>query len=101
MGQARITYDALIRDYHIPPGSSYMVATTEDAGFLYFMSKYLLLPKRVTACNCDRAEDLKRVEEEWRNYDYLILCGASEEFTLRTEEMFGEKGPVIELSLYK
>lgn len=101
MDQTRLTYDALIRDYHIPSGSSYMILTTGSTGYLHFISRYLLLPKHVMVCDCRRAEALKQVEEEWRNFDYLILYGASDEFALWAGEMFGEEGPVIELSLYK
>ena len=101
MGQTRLTYDALIRDYHIPSGGSYMVITSGDTGYLHYMSKYLLLPKRLSVRDVSRAGELERVEEEWGNFDYLILCGAPEESALWAEDRFGSGKPVIELGLYK
>ena len=96
-----MTYDALIRDYHIPSGGSYMVITSGDTGYLHYMSKYLLLPKRLSVRDVSRAGELERVEEEWGNFDYLILCGAPEESALWAEDRFGSGKPVIELGLYK
>lgn len=101
VNETRLAYDALIRDYHIPSGESYLVVTTGNTGYLNFMSKYLLLPERLSLRDCSRVEDMKRVEEEWRNFDYLILCGASGEFAVWVRQTFGEEGGVVELSLYK
>lgn len=95
MNQTRLRYDALIRDYHIPPGGSYMVITTGDPGYLHYMSKYLLLPERLSARDGSRAGELERAEKEWENFDYLILFGAPEEFALWAEDRFGSEGPVI------
>lgn len=101
MNPTRLTYDALIRDYHIPSGGSYMMVTTGNTEYLHYISKYLLLPKRISVHDCSRAEELERVKEEWGNFDYLILFGTSEEFALWAGDEFGVGEPVIELGLYK
>jgi hypothetical protein len=96
----RFQYDALIQEYSIPTGKSYMIVAMDDqTGYLYYMTRYLLLPQQTSSITSEEAFDT--LKNQWENYDYLIVFNASEEIQQWIDQTFGAGKQVISLSQYK
>ncbi len=67
---ARGKYDKIIAEYNIQSQKRYLLITKSDvdAGYLYYLSKYLLDPSTITVLSVEELEEYSIVE----NYDYVI-----------------------------
>ena len=66
----REKYDKIIAEYNIQSQKRYLLITKSDAdaGYLYYLSKYLLDPSIITVLSVEELEEYSIAE----NYDYVI-----------------------------
>lgn len=94
----RATFDRLIEKYKIPSGGKYIVVhTSNDSGYLYYLTRYLLTPEKVTSVTEDWFAEHP---DEWRNYDYIIPIQKTEITENYLRENFEDK-EVINLKKFK
>lgn len=73
---ARETLETLIKDYRIPYGSSCILFSHDDAGYDYFLCRYLL---RTTSIDLYMGDPTGKTPKDIYSYDYIIIADPTEE----------------------
>lgn len=89
----REKYDNLINRYDIQEGARYLLVRKEnnDAGYLYFMSKYLLDPMVIDIVEIDDLEE----DAVIGNYDYVIGWDQDEKIEKCIEKLETEQTEIV------
>lgn len=101
MANGRAAYERFIEEENIPQGASCLVISdTADTGYLWFMSRYLLLSKGSWAQGNDYTFDEKTntVAATFKNYDFVFMIGASPETEAWFRETFGTEKDIVRVS---